>query len=438
MLALVMMMLLAVPATAKGNDKAKGPSSQSTSQPAYKIDGAAYGEGFFEAGAKADVSGCSEIYVKQARSAVVWVPADDPREDLEITAQARANDRSLANGTDTIMIIRGSGEVTIIPPGGGSRTMVSVENGILTIVGAISHVASVGRDVPEFEPVTPEDAGRLNVSVGAVVENYIVETHEPVYEYYEMPTLVSDANSAHSLDCVTGSNVGASGMPWLTINKAALEAEPSGVTIGIAASDPQNTPAPAMQGMDVPPSFHLEIDDGRLVVTSELPNIGVRLYTADEYPSGTPGDLKGPYATNGHLAGETATALPIPEGERFMFFLHIEDSGYYTNEVIGCRVVSTEIRERTYACDLTMTVTNEAGEAVYSGDVKEGLSLRPGMYTVTVTASANGEASGGPWFKTVEVRPGETADVDFGKLAVAKMGETVIVCPLCSPCGPIQ
>jgi len=42
----------------------------------------------------------------------------------------------------------------------------------------------------------------------------------------------------------------------------------------------------------------------------------------------------------------------------------------------------------------------------------------------------NGVAADDTWTKTVEVRPGETANVDFGKLTMAEMGEAVIICPL--------
>lgn len=274
--------------------------------------------------------------------------------------------------------------------------------------------------------------GKLNVTAPTeAFQKQIKQVHETLYEVYSQGTLVSHIASVSGADLpdgITGSYL-KNGMTYLTIDRAKLEAAgEEGVDIGIATSDPQkgnktswNTPAPAPKGEDDQPTYNLKIEDGKLVVTSELPNIGVRLYSAKESPKG-PQDFKGSYATKGHLTGEKTASFNIPTGKTFKVFVHIEDTAYETNKAIGCKLVSTEIMEFPFECTLTTTVTDANGNVV---DTTKQLSA--GTYTVTVTNDMTEDT----WSKAVEVKPGETTNVIFDKLVVSEMGEPIIECGYC-------
>lgn len=282
----------------------------------------------------------------------------------------------------------------------------------------------------EINYVLNVQKGKLNVTAPTeVFQKQSQEVHELVYQVYSEGTLVSHIASVSGAalpDGITGSYL-KNGMTYLTINKAKLEAAgEDGVDIGIATSDPQkgnktswNTPAPAPKGEADQPTYNLKIENGKLVVTSELPNIGVRLYSAKESPKG-PSDFKGSYATKGHLTGAKTASFNIPKGDTFKVFVHIEDTSYETNAVIGCKVTSTVIEEIPFVCTLTTTVTDANGVEV---DATKQLSA--GTYTVTVTNDKTDDV----WTKTVEVKPGETTSVSFDKLVVAEMAEPIIKCP---------
>lgn len=152
-------------------------------------------------------------------------------------------------------------------------------------------------------------------------------------------------------------------------------------------------------------------------MTSDLPNIGVCLYNAQGTVNG-PSDVE-------HLAGVTTASYDIPAGETFKFFLHIEDTEYYTNDIIGCKMVSSEVLEQDYDCEPTITVTDDQGNVVVYEE-----ALEAGEYTVTVTIGED------TWTETDMVVAGETTTVDFGKLTVSEMGEPVIECP--QYCGALK
>lgn len=284
----------------------------------------------------------------------------------------------------------------------------------------------------EINYVLNVQKGKLNVTAPTeAFQKQIKQVHETLYEVYSQGTLVSHIASVSGADLpdgITGSYL-KNGMTYLTIDRAKLEAAgEEGVDIGIATSDPQkgnktswNTPAPAPKGEDDQPTYNLKIEDGKLVVTSELPNIGVRLYSAKESPKG-PQDFKGSYATKGHLTGEKTASFNIPTGKTFKVFVHIEDTAYETNKAIGCKLVSTEIMEFPFECTLTTTVTDANGNVV---DTTKQLSA--GTYTVTVTNDMTEDT----WSKAVEVKPGETTNVIFDKLVVSEMGEPIIECGYC-------
>lgn len=331
----------------------------------------------------------------------------------------------LADGKYTIKEVLTDGQVGQYVD--GKTLSFTVENGV--VVAGDTALA-----------IDNEQKGFIDVTTPTVIQKYIKQVHENEYRLYEEGTLVSHVASvsgAELPDGITG-NYLKNGMTYLTIDKAKLAAAgENGVTIGIAQSDPQkgnkkswNTPAPAPLGENDQPSYNLKIEGGKLVVTSELPNIGVRLYSAKESPKG-PSDFKGSFATKGHLTGVTTATFDIPKGDTFKFFLHVEDTSYYTNEIIGCKLVSSEVLEQAYNCELTTVVTDTDGNVM--SDYTNG--LLPGTYTVTVTATVNGVVKG-TWSEPVEVQPGETTFVDFGTQYVEEMGEPVIDCP--QNCGTIK
>lgn len=278
--------------------------------------------------------------------------------------------------------------------------------------------------------------GKLDVT-GSVTKIWDKEFHKLVYQTYSEGTLVSHIapQSGASLpEGITGSYL-KNGMTYLTINKAQLAAAgEDGVTIGIAQSDPQkgnktswNTPAPAPKGEDDQPTYNLKIVDGKLVVTSELPNIGVRLYSAKESPKG-PSDFKGKFATKGHLTGATSATFDIPKGDTFKLFLHIEDTSYETNAVIGCEVSMIGKGMQNVGKDVTVEVSRVVEDTIYMVGTYSLLNfatledLEADTYTVTLIY--NGEV-----LATMEcvVTAGQTATADFGYVTV--VGEKEIVCP---------
>ena len=98
---------------------------------------------------------------------------------------------------------------------------------------------------------------------------------------------------------------------------------------------------------------------------------------------------------------------------------------YETDQMKGCKLVSTEVVESPYTCELVFTVKNADGDEVdYSG------CLSAGMYTVTVEAQVDGEPVGA-WTEEVEVKKGETTAFDSGKLTLHEMDDVVINCDYC-------
>lgn len=334
------------------------------------------------------------------------------------------------------------------------------------VENAESYTVVVGEDrtvtVNNGEPVafTNYKLGELNVTVPTeAYQQQIKQVHATAYEVFSEGTLVShiaSVSGAKLPEGVTGSYL-KNGMTYLTIDKAKLEAAGTdGVTIGIAASDPEkgnktswNTPAPAPRGENDQPTYNLKIEDSKLVVTSELPNIGVCLYSTEKTtvtervttgkgknkvtetvikeveaePVNGPQDVK-------HLTGVKTASFDIPEGETFKFFLHIEDTEYETNKKIGCKLVSSEILENKLEdAAVTTVITDEQGETVEAG------KLPAGEYTVTVTVSY-GDGKTCTWTQKVTVEWGETASAAFDKLVVSEMAEPIIECP--ENCGTVK
>ena len=122
-------------------------------------------------GTEYDITGSGIAWVKQAKGALVWVPADDARTDDEIIAQAKSADASLTNGTDDFAVMRGFGSAQT-PNKNGEQATVTVSEAdgkvTLSIDGKYSHfVKALAKEAPE---VTPEETVAPEEPTEAVVE----------------------------------------------------------------------------------------------------------------------------------------------------------------------------------------------------------------------------------------------------------------------------
>jgi|GEM_PF-2720224 len=122
-------------------------------------------------GTEYDITGSAIAWVKQAKGALVWVPADDARSDEEIIAQAKSADASLTSGTDQFAVMKGFGTAQT-PNDNGSQATVTVSEAdgkvTLSIDGKYSHfVKALAKEAPE---VTPEETVAPEEPTEAVVE----------------------------------------------------------------------------------------------------------------------------------------------------------------------------------------------------------------------------------------------------------------------------
>ena len=173
LLALIMMMALVVPAGAAKPAKNKGNTPAAQAIPVDKIESDDPRKPIVESGAEIDTAGYPAIYIKQANDIAIIVPAGDKRTDADIIAEAAASDNSL-NKQDkgTTTVIRGNGSVWLHK---NKTTLVTVEDGILTVVGPISHIDfGGGKPAPEF-PTEPEDPDDGKVSAVFQITKYLNE-----------------------------------------------------------------------------------------------------------------------------------------------------------------------------------------------------------------------------------------------------------------------
>lgn len=106
-----------------------------------------------------DITGSAIAWVKQAKGALVWVPATDTRNDDVIIAQAKSVDDSLTSGTETFAVLKGFGTANT-PNTNGSQATVTVSEAdgkvTLTIDGKYSHfVKALGKGAAEEAPEEP-------------------------------------------------------------------------------------------------------------------------------------------------------------------------------------------------------------------------------------------------------------------------------------------
>lgn len=257
--------------------------------------------------------------------------------------------------------------------------------------------------------------GALKVTAD-VQENYYKWYYKPVYKTAGPDTLVSWAvNRADLPDGFTGAVVN-NGFTYLKIDVGTLRAlGDAGANIGIAKSDPSNT--------SIGYTYNVKIVGDKIVVTCSSSLFGsgegFGIKVSDTPWTDNPND-----SSLKHFRVEVQSC-DLPAGDTVYLFFHV-DKGEWTLLPLVQTGWALDHKEgplaREYAGDVTMTVTNAAGDEVYSGALGLVDNLKAGEYTVSVTAG--GEVIG---TETVTVEPGETTNVDFGTLVLTALGSTEIV-----------
>lgn len=291
-------------------------------------------------------------------------------------------------------------------------------------------VDEAGEAVADEVAMINVSKGTLEVTAPTVKQEYIEQIHENVYRVFgtgekegTVLSVIDDFDTSSHPIVVGKGTSDHGGFSYLVINKAALAASENGLTVRIGYKDQKVVvPCPEMKETDAVPTYTVKInEEGKLVVTSDLGAFTAKAATTL---------AKEDFSPKHHFSNETFGPLNLPETETFQLFFHGQtepkDNGqgvpYETNEVIGCKLVSTETKEKDFECTLTTVVTNAAGEEV---DYSEKLTA--GTYTVTVTNDKTNDV----WTATAEVKPGETTTVEFGEKIVSVMGDPVIKCDFC-------
>lgn len=156
-----------------------------------------------ENGAQIDTAGWPEIYIKQANDVFIWVPATDTRNNTDIIAQARANDKSLNNegkkDADTF-VVRGNGNATL-----HGQTVVTVAGGILTVMGPISHATFTENPAPTF-PDPDDGDGKVNATF--TITKYLNEYGTPGVDFVFDIIPVVDGVEGASVGTITSNAEG--------------------------------------------------------------------------------------------------------------------------------------------------------------------------------------------------------------------------------------
>lgn len=282
--------------------------------------------------------------------------------------------------------------------------------------------------------ITNYEWAAMTVDTPVVMQKYDEMWHTPIYEYSTEDTRVSRVESDLP-DYITGDTFANNGFTYLVINKAALEAAPA--TIRIAQSDPSNSFSP-----DIAPAhpwekaihavYTLEIKDGKLVVTSNLPNFGFAVYGPNDDIEGNKDFNKNGLGPKDDGVYDEPTedgyyvkSWPLPElGEdgTFRFYIHYK-VGYTTATVTGCKSDADSLITRE--CERVYT-GNDVAVTVKDGDtVVTDLTKLDPRKTYTVTVTANGETLA---TKDVTLTAGETETVTFDTLYLSAKGDTEYHC----------
>ena len=332
----------------------------------------------------------------------------------KVVGEMTSNEQGIAATSDLEVA---PGQYTIRETGLDLSAYEAVED----IVVTVDENGQVSYPVDEYgvdrDYIVNYQLGALEVTAPTVMQKYDEVWHELTYELSQEETRVSRIASDLP-DGITGEKYGNNGFTLLWINKTMLAAKPDGVDVRIAYSNPDNSLcpdiAPANPWEDsITAAYNLKVVDDQLVVTSTLPQFGVATFT--QMPD------KNPNSSITHNGPNDYTAACAIPAEDFLFYIHYH-VGYSTDTVTGC--TGLELRrecEKIYDGEVTITVTNAAGEVVDAAG-----KLPRGAYTVTVTAGEEVLST-----KTVTVNPGQTTDVSFDTLTMTEKGADVLKCPWC-------
>jgi len=151
-----------------------------------------------EKGYDYDITGSVIAWVKQAKGALIWVPADDTRIVNEVIAQAKNADPSLANATEQFAVLRGEGTLKT-PNTNGSQATITVytnETGKLTmsIKGAYSHFVSGTPTDPIDPPSDPnpgtDESDKANIRIDTPKKMAVKFADGTIYYGGEMKEVV--------------------------------------------------------------------------------------------------------------------------------------------------------------------------------------------------------------------------------------------------------
>lgn len=326
------------------------------------------------------------------------------------------------SGTASATVDVAPGEYTIRETNLNSDKYEAVEDIKVTVTdkGQVIFPEDNGEEV---NYIINYELGALEVGTPTVKQEYDELWHELEYEYSRKETRVSSI-AAGLPEGISGETYGNNGFTLLWLNKTQLTNNPEGVNIGIAYSDPRNTPcfdiAPANPWEEaIPAVYNLKVDGDKLIVTSPLPGFGVATFTS--MPDKNP---------NKYMV-EDVTAIgeyeyraecTIPD-EDFLFYIHY-DVDYYTGTIKGCypNVVTRPCEREIDADDVVVTVKNSSGDEVTKLD-----KLPHGEYTVIVSVGDEIVDE-----TTVTVNPGKTTEVTFDEPLYMEKGADEYRCPHCS------
>lgn len=274
------------------------------------------------------------------------------------------------------------------------------------------------------------ELGALEVGTPTVKQEYDELWHELEYEYSKEETRVSGVKA--DLPEGIGSEIYGNGFTLLWLNKEQLASNSEGVNIGIAYSDPQNTPcfdiAPANPWEEaIPAVYNLKVDGNKLIVTSPLSNFGVA--TFPEMPKKNPNkDMVEDVTAIGEYEYRAECSIPA---ENFLFYIHYK-VGYDTDTIIDCNpdsVVTRPCEREIDADDVVVTVKNSSGDEVTKLD-----KLPHGEYTVIVSVGDEIVDE-----TTVTVNPGKTTEVTFDEPLYMEKGADEYHCSnLNCPALPVE
>ena len=275
------------------------------------------------------------------------------------------------------------------------------------------------------------ELGALEMGTPTVKQEYDELWHELKYEYSEEETRVSSI-AAGLPEGISGETYGNNGFTLLWLNKTQLANNPEGVNIGIAYSDPRNTPcfdiAPANPWEEaIPAVYNLKVAGNKLIVTSPLSNFGVA--TFPEMPKKNPNkDMVEDVTAIGEYEYRAECSIPA---ENFLFYIHY-DVAYDTDTIIGCNpenVVTRPCEREIDADDVVVTVKNSSGDEVTKLD-----KLPHGEYTVIVSVGDEIVDE-----TTVTVNPGKTTEVTFDEPLYMEQGADEYHCSnLNCPALPVE